>query len=100
MDVGSGFDMGGQHIGAGCRIGVDIGIDGRNHQMHIHHRFHMGPERLDRRRTKGEVRHEMPVHHIDMHPIGALILDGADLAAEIGEIRRQDRGSDLDGAIK
>ena len=94
------LDMGSQDVGPRFGIGVDVGIDGGDHQMHIHHRCHMAAKGFDRHRAKSQVRHEMPVHHIDMHPVGALILDRADLGPEIGEIGRKDRGRDLDAAVK
>jgi hypothetical protein len=68
--------------------------------MHVHDRFHMFAERLHRRRTEGEVRHEMAVHHVHMDPVGALILDRPDLAPEIGEIGRQDGWCDLHATVK
>ena len=39
----------------------------------------------------------MAVHHIDVDPVGARRLDGLDLRAQPGEIRRQDGGRDQDG---
>ena len=39
-------------------------------------------------------------HHIDMDPVGALVLDGPDLAPEIGEVGGQDGGCDLDAAVE
>ena len=40
----------------------------------------------------------MPVHHVEMDPVGAGRIDGADLFAELGEIRCQDRRRDDEGA--
>ena len=57
-------------------------------------------ETFDRGRAEGQVRHEMPVHHIDMDPIGALGFDRADLGAEIGEIGRENRGGNLDRTVE
>jgi hypothetical protein len=42
----------------------------------------------------------MPVHHVDMHPVRALVLDRPDLGAEIGEIGGQDRRGDLHGTVE
>ena len=95
-----GLDMGGDHVGPRLGIGLDIGVDRRDHQMHVHDRLDMRAERLDRRGAEGQVRHEMPVHHVDMDPVGALRLDGADLGPEIGEIGGQDRWGDLDRAVE
>jgi hypothetical protein len=46
----------------------------------------MGTKRLHGRRAEGQVRHEMPVHHIDMDPVRTLILGGTNLGPEIGEV--------------
>jgi hypothetical protein len=81
-----GLQMRSQHIGPRLRIGVDRGIDRRDHQMHVHHRGDMAAKRGDGGRAEREIGDEMPVHHIDMDPIGPLRLDGLDLAPEIGEI--------------
>ncbi len=100
MDVRAGLEMGGDDIGAGSREGLDIGIDRRDHQMHVHDALDVRPDCGAHRRTEGEVRHEMAVHYIDMHPVAALGLDGAAFGAEIGEIGGEDRGGDLDTAIE
>ena len=54
--------------------------------MHIHDRVDVLADRCAKRRTKGQVRHEMPVHHVDVDPIRALRLNGFDFRAKIGEI--------------
>ena len=100
VDMRSGLQMRGDHIGARLGIGLKVLIYRRNHQMHIHHGFDMRADRFDQRRAEGKVRHEMPVHHIDMDPITALGLDGLDFLAKVGEIRRQDRGGDFDRTVK
>ena len=88
------LDMDRDEIGAGLRESVEIGIAGRDHQMHVEEEFGMRPQRRDDRRPDRDVRHEMTVHHIDMDPVGAGGGDGADFFAEIGEIGGQDRGRD------
>lgn len=100
VDMRTGLDMGGDQIGPRLGIGLDIGIDRRDHQVNVHEGLHMRAERLHGGRAEGQVRHEMSVHHIDMDPVGALILDGPDLAAEIGKIGGQDRRRDPDLAVE
>ncbi len=46
--------------------------------------------RADHGRTDGDVRDEMAVHDVDVNEIRAAALDRGDVAAEIGEICRQD----------
>ena len=100
VDMRPGLHMRGQHVGARIGVGLDVGIDRGDHQVHVHEGLHMRAERLDRRGAEGEVGHEMPVHHVDMDPIGALRLDGLDLLTEVGEIGREDGGGDLDGTVE
>ena len=40
----------------------------------------------------------MPVHHVDMDPVGAGGIDGADLLAELGEVGGEDRRRDPERA--
>jgi len=49
-------------------------------------------ERLHHHRSDGEVGDEMPVHHVDVNPVGAGRVDGADLLAQFGEIGGKDGG--------
>jgi hypothetical protein len=41
-------------------------------------------------RPKSDIGHEMPIHHINMHPIRTLSLNRAAFRTEIGKISRQD----------
>ncbi len=59
-------------------VGVGVPADGGHH-----------------RRSDRQVGHEMPVHDVDVQPVG-LGPDPVDLDAEGGEIGRQDRGGDAD----
>ena len=94
MDMRPGFGMHGDAVGAGLGEGLQIGIDRRDHQMHVERLFGVGPQRLHHRRADGDVGHEMAVHHIDMDEIGARRLDRLDLGAQPREIGRQDRRRD------
>ncbi len=100
VGMGTGLQMGGDHIRPGIGEGLDIGIDRRNHQMHVHHGGDVLADGFAQGRAKGQVGHEMPVHDIDMHPIGPLGLDRLNFTSEIGEIGGQDRRRDLDGAVE
>src|SRR5512139_4215601 len=42
----------------------------------------------------------MPIHHIDMNPVGARGLDGTDFVAQLGEIGRKNRRRDNKRAHK
>ena len=92
--------MGGDHIRPRFGEILDIGIHRRDHQMHVHHAFDMRPDRGTGGRTKGDVGHEVTVHHIHMHPIRALRFDGGAFRAEVGEVSGQDGGGDFDGTVE
>ena len=51
----------------------------------------------DHVRADRDIGHEMPVHHVDMDPVGAGRFDRAHFLAEPGEIGRQDRRRDTSG---
>ena len=85
-------------IAAGLGEGLEIGIAGRDHQMRVEDLLGVRAHRLDDIGTVGNVGDEMPVHHVEMDPVGAGGIDGADLVAQLGEIGRQDRRRDDEGA--
>jgi hypothetical protein len=92
-----GFDMHGDDVGASLGEGFEIRVARRDHQMHVDGFFGQRPQRLDDRRADRNVRHEVPVHHVDMDPVGAGRLDRAHFLAEPREIGRQDRGCNYQG---
>jgi hypothetical protein len=70
-------------------------IDRRDHQMHVEDFPGHRPDRRHHRRTESDVGHEMPVHHVDMDPVGARFIDRAHLLAEPGEIGGEDGRRDM-----
>ncbi len=72
----------------GKRVDVLIGI--RDHQVHVDRDLRDALDRLHDRRTHGDVRHEVAVHHVDVNEIGATALSGINCVAERREIGRQD----------
>jgi len=78
--------------------GLEIGIARRNHQMRVENLFAVRAHRLDDVGAEGNVGNEMPVHHVEVNPVGAGRIDGADLFAQFGKIRRQNRRRDDEGA--
>src|SRR3989475_438196 len=63
--------MEGEDGGAGGheRLEVALGLD--HHQMHVDGFVGEPPQRRDHVGTEREVRHETPVHHVHMQPVGA-----------------------------
>ena len=94
----TGFGMDGDVVAAGLGEGLEIGVAGRDHQMHVEDLLGVRAHRLDDVGAEGDVGHEMPVHHVEMDPVGAGRVHRAHLFAEPGEVRGQDRGRDGQGA--
>ena len=88
------LDMHCDDVGAGLGEGLEIGIAGRDHQVYVERLLGDGADRLHHRGADGDVGHEVPVHHVDMDPVGAGGLDCADFIAQLGEIGRQNRRRD------
>ena len=71
------------------------GPNGRvlDHQVHVDRQVGDLADALDDGLAKGEVRHEVVVHHVDMHEVG--VGDGLEVAFEVAEISGKDAGCDL-----
>ena len=84
--------------GDGCR--AELGIAGgppvgiRDHEVHIQRNGARGLDPLDHLRAEGEVRHEVVVHHVDVHEVGGG--DAADFGLHVHEVGGQDAGVDAD----
>src|SRR5438477_8118073 len=96
--MGAGFCMHGDVIAARFRERFQIWVARRDHQMRVEDLFAVRTDRLDHIWPIGNVGDEMPIHHVEMDPVGAGRIDGADLLAQFGKIRRQDRRRDDEGA--
>ncbi len=94
----AGLGMHRDVIAAGLGEGLKIRVAGRDHQVRVEDLFGVRAHRLDDVGAVGNVGHEMPVHHVEMDPVGAGLVHGADLFAQFGEIGRQDRRRDDEGA--
>jgi hypothetical protein len=90
MQVGK--DLGMDRDDAGARPGERLEISVRlgHHQVDVQGQPGHTPHRGHHRRADGEVRHEMPVHHVEVDLVGAAPLDRGDSVAESGKVGRQD----------
>ena len=93
---------------ARCRLGMhrdDVGAGFQkprklvervaDHQMDVERQLRDLLQLLDHRNAHGEVRHEMPVHDVDVHIARPALFDDADVARQVHEVRRQDGRSDF-----
>ena len=90
MDVGPGFDMHRNNVGAGFGKRLEIGIARCDHQMDIECLFGVRTDGANDVWADGNVGNKMAVHDIDMDPVGAGSIDGAHLLAEFCKIGGQD----------
>jgi hypothetical protein len=88
--AGLGLDQ--QMIGAGLGERREIALRLDDHQMNVERLCRRAADGLQHDGPDGDIGHEAAVHHIDMDPIGAGGVDGADLLAQSREIGRQYRG--------
>ena len=59
----------------------------RNHEMDVERDIGNLLELLDMRHTDREVRHEMPIHDVDMHVTCPALFDHLDIGLQVHEIR-------------
>jgi len=83
----------GNDVGASLGEGLDIGVDGIDHQMNVENPVGMRTQRFHHARPEGDVGHEVSIHHIEMNPVGAGGGDIAHFLAEPGEIGGEDGGA-------
>ena len=94
VEVRAGFHVHGDDVGPRFGEGLKIGIARRDHEVHVEHLGGVRAQRLHHVGADRDVGYEMAVHDIDVDPVGAGLIDGAHLLAELGEIGSEDRRSD------
>ena len=97
MDVRPGFRVYGDDVRARFGEGFEIGIDRRDHQMHIERLRCVRAKRFHNCGADGDIGHIMPIHHVDVDPVRPGRIHGTHFFAEPGKIGRQDRGGDQGG---
>ena len=90
----AGFGMNGHDVRAGVGEGIEERIGRRDHQVDVERLPRVEAKRLHHARTDGEVGHKMAVHHVDMDPVGAGLVDRMHFLAELREVGGQDRRCD------
>ena len=90
------FSLNQQMIGAGLREIAKITLWFDDHQVHVERLCGRAAHRIHDRRTERDVRYEPAVHDVDMNPIGARLIDGADFLAKPPQIGGKNGGRDND----
>ncbi len=96
MQVRAGFGVDQDVIGPCLDEVGDVGIDRRDHHVHVERQLGVRPQRCQHRRAEADIRHEMPVHDVEMQPVGTGGLDRRDLLSEPGEVGGEQAGGDGD----
>src|SRR2546423_1078029 len=96
MGRGSRLHLDLDDAGSRAGEGLDEEVRSLDHQVRLDGELGDPSHRLDRSRSEGEVGDEMPIHDIDLDPVGAALDRLPDLLTEAREVRGQDRGDDLD----
>ena len=97
MQVGAGLGVDQDMVGAGLDEVGDERIDGRDHQVDVEGQPRVAAQAGDDRRAEADVGDEMAIHDIEMQPVGARLLDGADLLGKAGEVGGQEARADERG---
>lgn len=71
-----------------------------DHQVHIERKPCEFVDKIDHRRTKGDIVDEVAVHDVAMNPIGPGGLNFADFIGEIGEVCGEDGWGDEDHKLQ
>ena len=87
VEMGAGFGVNGDDIGSGIGKRLEVGVRGRDHQMDIEYLFAVSAYGFDDRRTEGDVRHEVAVHHIQVNPVATCGIGCANFFAQSRKIR-------------
>ena len=96
MQMRQHLDVDRHHVGAGVDERLEVAIGLHDHQVHVERQRRGLAERFHHRHANGDVRHEVPVHHVDVNLIGAATRRGRDFGAEVREVRGENRGREPD----
>ena len=94
LQVRHGLDVHADGGGARVDEGVEVAIGGLDHQVDVDRERRRAPDGFDDDGTERDVRHEAPVHHVDVHEPGTAALDGLHGVGEMGEVGGEHRGSE------
>ena len=86
--MGAGFLMDRDVLDAGSSQAVDVGFRMFYHEMGIEGQLGAAAQSLDDGDAKGQVRHEMAVHQVEMDTICPLPFDVLNVFSQAGEVRR------------
>ena len=86
----------GDHGRSGGDERLQVAVRLGNHEVHVERQLRDALERRDDQRADGDVRHEVPVHHVHVDEVGAARFDPRDVVAQLSEIRGENRRGNPD----
>ncbi len=95
--MGTGLGVHRDDVAAGLGEGFQVGIDRRDHQVHVERLLGVRPQGRDNAGTDGDIGHEMPIHDVDMNIVAARRIDGADFLSQTREVGRENGWCDFHG---
>ena len=97
MQVGTGFHLHGNDVGAGIGEVGDVVLRLHDHQVHVEGLARNRSQGLHDQGTDRDVGHEAAVHYVNVNPVSACLVDGTHVFAKTGEIGGEDRWRDHQG---
>ena len=88
--MAAGFDLDGDHVGAGFGEGGDELVGILDHEVAVEREGGDGADGLDDGRAEGDVGDEVAVHDVDVDDGAAAGGGAADFVGEVCEVRGQD----------
>lgn len=89
MQIGAGFPMNADLVGPRVGKSLQMALRLDDHQVNVQRQRRHAAHRAHDQRPHRDVRHELPIHHINMNQITPGGLGFLNLLAQPGEIGRE-----------
>ena len=88
VDVPGRFDVDRQAVGAGVAKSLDGALGVLDHQVDVKGQLRVASAMFDRARPDRDRWNEVSIHHVEVHPVGAGLLEGCDFLPQPAEVGR------------
>ena len=99
MQVGAGLHLNTDDVRAGFGEVLDVLLGLNNHQVHIQRLAGHRPQGLHDHRSNGDVGHKAAIHHIDVNPVSAGLVNRPHVLSKLGKVRGKDRRGNNQGFL-
>ena len=86
VDMGAGFIVEGDDVGAGLGEGLEVLLRLHDHQVDVEGLLGFLLDGLHHWDAEGDVRHEAAVHHVAVEPVGLAAVDHLDVSFQVEEV--------------